>query len=162
MVFNLPNIAVDLLLNIINIVVLFIIVKILVYKPVKKFLDDRREKIKQETEEAQKLTDAANETLAKKDSILEESRIKGEEIASELYNKAQKKADGIINKAKSDAALIKEKAHSDIAAQKEDMIKSSKDEIADLSISIAEKILKREVNKEDNKRIVEEFFDEVK
>ena len=162
MVFNLPNIAVDLLLNIINIVFLFIIVKILVYKPVKKFLDDRREKIKQETEEAQKLTDAANETLAKKDAILEESRIKGEEIASELYNKAQKKADGIINKAKSDAALIKEKAHSDIAAQKEDMIKSSKDEIADLSISIAEKILKREVNKEDNKRIVEEFFDEVK
>ncbi|MBO4467783.1 MAG: F0F1 ATP synthase subunit B [Clostridia bacterium] len=159
--FNLPDIAVDLLLNVINIVVLFIIVKALVYKPVKKFLDQRNQRIKDETAEAQKLTDAANETLSQKDSILEESREKGEAIAADIYKKAQQKANTIIAKAESDAKAMKEKAQSEIDAQKEDMIKSSKDDIADLSIEIAEKILQREVNKEDNKKIVEEFFKEV-
>ena len=159
--FKLPELAVDLLINIINIGVLFVIVKALVYKPVKKFLDERNLKIKEETEAAQKLVDAANETLSQKDEIVNEARIKGEEIASDLYKKARKKADGIIEKAKIEASEIKEKAQSEIAIQKEDMIKSSKDDIADLSIEIAEKILQREVNKDDNKRIVDEFFSEV-
>ena len=159
--FKLSELATDLLLNIINIAILFVIVKALVYKPVKKFLDDRKLKIQQETEEAQKLVESANQTLSQRDEIFEQARIKGEEVASDAYKKARAKADGIVEKAKKEAAEIKEKAESEIAIQKEDMIKSSKDDIADLSIEIAEKILKREINKEDNQKIIDEFFSEV-
>ena len=159
--FNLPELAVDLLLNLLNIVILFIIVKLLVYKPVKKFLDDRNEKIKREIEEAQKLKDSANETLSKKEELINEGRAEGEAAASEMHKKAQEKADNIIKKAKSDAEKIIAKANKEADTRKQEIIKSSRNEIADLSIEIAEKILEREVNAEDNRRIVDDFFGEV-
>ena len=159
--FNLPELAVDLLLNLLNIAILFIIVKLLVYKPVKKFLDDRNEKIKREIEEAQKLKDSANETLSKKEELIKEGRAEGEAAASEMHKKAQEKADNIIKKAKSDAEKIISKANKEADTRKQEIIKSSRNEIADLSIEIAEKILEREVNAEDNRRIVDDFFGEV-
>lgn len=161
MVFNLPDIAVDILLNLINIVILFIIVKLLVYKPVKKFLDDRNQKIKNEAEEAKKLAESANETLSQRDALIEQGRAKGEELASQTHKNAQQKAETILNKAKTDAEKIIEKARSEAQTQKQEIINSSRNDIADLSIEIAEKILQREVNKEDNLRIVDDFFKEV-
>ena len=157
---KLPEIAVDILLNIINIVVLFIIVKALVYKPVKKFLDNRKAKIKEDTESAQKLVDAATDTLLQKDALMEEGRAKGEKLAAETCKKAQEKADAIIKSAKNEADSMIKKAQAEIDEKREDMIKSSKDDIADLSVDIAEKILKREISKEDNMKIVEDFFNE--
>ena len=52
---NLSETVVDLIINILNIVILFLIVKALVYKPVRKFLDDRRAKVNEETSKAQKI-----------------------------------------------------------------------------------------------------------
>lgn len=42
----------DLIINIVNIIVLFVIVKTLAYKPVKKFLDDRKAKIEKQLNDA--------------------------------------------------------------------------------------------------------------
>ncbi|HCH28165.1 MAG TPA: ATP synthase F0 subunit B [Ruminococcaceae bacterium] len=159
--FSIPELAVDILLNLLNIGILFVIVKLLVYKPVKKFLSDRNQKIKNEIEEARKLQDSANETLSKKNELIEEGRAKGEAAASEMYKKAQEKSDAIIKKAKSDAEKIIAKANAEADTRKQEIIKSSRNEIADLSIEIAEKILEREVSKEDNRRIADEFFNEV-
>jgi len=157
---KLPEIATDLILNIINIVILFLIVKLLAYKPVKKFLADRTTRINEETSKAQKILDEANATLSKKDEILEESRKKGEEMAEKAYEEAKQNADEIIEDAKRNATNIKEKTAAEIKAKKENLIASSKDDIANLAIDIAERILERETNKEDNEKILNEFFGE--
>ena len=58
------------------------------------------------------------------------------------------------------AKIIEEKSAEEIKSQKENMIHSSKNEIAELAVNIAEKILERETNEEDTKRIINDFFDE--
>lgn len=161
MSFDLKEIGFNLLLNIINIIILFVIVKLIVYKPVKDFLDKRKAKIAEDTQKAEKLMETANETLSEKDRLIEEGRRKGEELATKAYEEARLSADSIINEAKKDAKEIKQKAEAEIVAEKENMIKSSKNEIAELSVSIAEKILSREINDKDNQKIVDDFFAEV-
>lgn len=158
---KLPEIAVDLLLNIINIIVLFVIVKAIVYKPVKKFLDERKSKIKEETEKAQKMLDLADETLSRKEELIKEGTVKGEELAEKTLSEAKENAKNIIDDAKRSADNIIKKANSEIEVSKQEMINSSKDEIAELAVNIAERILQRETNEQDNKKIVDEFFSEV-
>lgn len=157
---NLSETVVDLIINILNIVILFLIVKALVYKPVRKFLDDRRAKVNEETSKAQKILDQANEILKSKDTIIEESRKNAEIEAQKTFEEAKNNADFIIAEAKKNAKIIEEKSAEEIKSQKENMIHSSKNEIAELAVNIAEKILERETNEEDTKRIINEFFDE--
>jgi len=157
---KLPELATDLILNIINIVILFVIVKLLVYKPVKNFLANRTSRVNEETNKAQKILDEANVTLSKKDEILEESRKKGEELAEKAYEEAKRNADDIIEEAKRSAAATKEKANEEIKTQKENLIASSKDDIASLAVDIAERILERQTSKEDNEKILKDFFSE--
>ena len=44
--YDFSNIPTDLILNILNIVILFVIVRFIVYKPVKKFIDGRKERVR--------------------------------------------------------------------------------------------------------------------
>lgn len=155
---NISETAVDLLLNIINIVILFFVVKALVYKPVHKFLSERTERVNSEMAKAEKLKAEAQKVLDEKENILNESRRLGEEEAQRTVFEAQKASGSIIDDARRSAKLIREKAEREIKAEKENMIASSKDEIAELSVEIAERILKREVGEKDNQKIIDEFF----
>ena len=51
----------DLIINIIDIIILFVIVRALAYKPVKKFLDARKERIAKELSDAAALKSEAEE-----------------------------------------------------------------------------------------------------
>lgn len=155
---KLPELAVNLLLNVINIIILFVIVKALVYKPVKKFLDNRTERVNDETAKAQKILDEANKTLLEKDKIFAESRAEGEKLAKSAYEEARMNAENIINEAKENARILEEKTKARLKTERESLIASSKDEIADLAINIAERILERETNPADNQKIVDDFF----
>ena len=156
---NLPQTAADLLLNIINIIILFVVVKALVYKPVKKFLDNRNARVKEETGKAERMLDEANATLSEKDRLLSEGIKKGEEEAEKIILEARENSRDIVEKAKKNAAEIEKKALSEAKEEKDKFIASSRDEIAELAVKIAERILKRETNKEDNEKIVKEFFE---
>ena len=158
---NLSEAAVDLIINIINIVILFIIVKAFVYKPVKKFLDDRRAKVNEETSKAQKILDEANDLLKSKDTVLEETRKNAEIEAQKIFEEAKNNADIIIAEARKSAKITEEKTAEELKSQKENMLHSSKNEIAGLAVNIAERILERETNKEDTERIIDDFFKEV-
>ena len=158
---NLSETAVDLIINILNIAILFIIVKAFVYKPVKKFLDDRRAKVNEETSKAQKILDEANDLLKTKDTVLEETRKNAEIEAQKTFEEAKNNADIIIAEAKKNAKAIEEKTAEELKSQRENMLHSSKNEIAELAVDIAERILERETNKEDTERIIDDFFKEV-
>ncbi len=156
---NLPQTAADLLLNIINIIILFVVVKALVYKPVKKFLDNRNARVTEETGKAERMLDEANATLSQKDKLLNEGIKKGEEEAGKIIAEARENSRNIVDNAKKNATEIEEKALREAKEEKDKFIASSRDEIAELAVKIAERILKRETSKEDNEKIVKEFFE---
>ena len=157
----LSDLARDLLINIINIIVLFLIVRKLAYKPVKKFLEDRKKRVNSEWAEiAAKTTETEQSkkqyeqklAYAKEESdiLLRKAEKTARQSATEILENARKQADDIIEKAKKDAAAARAES---LAAMQE--------EITDLAFALSEKMLTREVSDADDRRIAEAFFAEL-
>ena len=148
----------DLIINIINIVILFLIVRGLAYKPVKKFLDARKERIANELSEASSARQTAEEELLKYKELTEKSKAEGTEIINEAERTAKENAAEIIDMAKKNAAEITEKARETAKKERETQIIAMRGDIAELAFDISKQVLSREVTDEDNMRIADEFF----
>lgn len=150
----------DLIINIINIIILFVIVKTLAYKPVKKFLDARKAKIEdqlKEANEAKAQADAAAEQYSK---LIADSKAAGSDIIRDAEKQAKQNADTVIENAKKTADGIIEKAKVQAKQEHDAALGSMKDDITDLAFGISARILSREVDNKDNMRIADEFFKE--
>lgn len=148
----------DLIINIINIAVLFLIVSLLVYKPVRVFLKNRSDRIDARKSEAEELMKNAEECAKKIELELKENREHAVDIINEAEHTAKLNADRIIEEANKDAGRIIEKARRETATEHNKMILSLNGEITQLAVKMSEKILKREISDADNAKIAEEFF----
>lgn len=142
-----------------NLSLLFIIVKVFLYKPVKKMLETRQSAIdgeyeaaKQANEQAVANKNAYEEKLSSAKAEAENVIKSAVDVASarekEIIADAKVKADGIVRQAESEALLERKKA--------EDSIKK---EIVEVSSMLAEKMLEREVSVEDHKRFIDSFIE---
>lgn len=150
----------DLIINIVNIIVLFVIVKTLAYKPVKKFLDDRKAKIEKQLSDAAKANEQADEKAQKYETLLSDSRKECAELKLNAEREAKESADAIVEHAKKDADKITAKAREDAQREHDSKMAAMKDDITELAFDISKQILSREVSDEDNRRIAESFFNE--
>ena len=89
----------DLIINIINIIVLFVIVKSLAYKPVKKFLDARKARIDESLKNAEDKNAEADALKAQYEDALKQSRQESDKIIGEAELSAQKRAAEITSDA---------------------------------------------------------------
>ena len=80
-------------------------------------------------------------------------------IVKEAVLRGQNREEEIIRQANAEAAAIMDKAAASIAQEKKKAINDAKDEISVIAISIAEKVVTREITSEDQKRLVDAFID---
>ena len=145
-----------LLFQIVNFLLLFFILRKVLYKPILSFLESRRKKIEEGLaksekfeEELQKMKDIQRESLAKTEKeaamVMEKARFFAEKKEKELLALAQQKSDKIVEEAKRD-----------ILREKDKILTEVKKEAADFIVFAAEKILKRTVNDKDEKELIKE------
>lgn len=151
----------QILISLFNLVLLFLIVKKFLLKPVKKVLAERQSEIDGRYDVAEKAQAEANESRRhweeklsgadkEADDIIkkatEQAKFRGEAIVSE----AEEKAEGIIRMAETEADLERKRAVDDI-----------KREIVDVSGILAEKMLEREINKDDHRALIDSFIEKI-
>ena len=153
-----PEMIADLVINIINILVLFAVVRFLVYKPVKKYLDARTQRVSgaeaaasEKEKQAQLKIEHCDTVIAQsnlaRENALKEGEAAGRDEALRLIDDANKKAQAIVDAAQ-------KRADEEYAKR----LEQAKDEIADLALNISSKLLERNVTDEDNRRIVDSFL----
>ncbi|PWM45587.1 MAG: ATP synthase F0 subunit B [Clostridiales bacterium] len=150
----------DIVIHVINIFVLFIILRLLVYKPVSKFMKDRKKRITDEIENAAKTKEDALSLKEEFTKKLSESEKAANEQMVNIIAQANTEAERITEAAHADAEKITNDAHKKAEADAAAVLSGIKDDIKDLSLKIASKILEREVNETDNKTLVENIFKE--
>ena len=142
--------------------ILFFLLKKMAWKPILGAVEDREKSIKdalasaeKARKEMQNLT-ADNERILKearndREKLLKEARSMREQMIEEAKDEAQIEADKLITKAKE--GIVNEK----LAA-----IADLKSQVADLSIGIAEKLLKEELASKDNQvKLIETMLKDV-
>lgn len=144
-------------------VVLILLLKKFAWKPILDSLNSREEGIKDALESAEKARmemqnlKADNEKLlldarSERDAILKEARELKEKMIAEASEEAQKKADKIVSNAKESIELEKRSAMAEL-----------KNQVANLSIEIAEKVVRKELSsKEQQHQMIDEMLGDVK
>lgn len=139
-----------------NFLLLFFILRKVLYKPVLNFLEARRKKI----EEGLKKAESFEEEWQKIKDIQKDAALKSEKEASVVIEKArlsaEKKEKEILAFAQQKSEKIIEEAKQDISREKDKILEEVKKEAGDFIVFATEKILKRTLKDEDQKELVKE------
>ena len=155
------DMIVDLVINIVSIIVLFAIVRVLAYKPVKKFLTERSERVAAEKEKAQQLAADAEEKSRQCEEMLEENKKLKDETVRQGEAEAKIEAQKIIDEAGRKAEKMISDAEKKAAEIYNNSVEDSRKEIIDISLQMSSAVLSREVSDDDNRKLVDEFLNEL-
>ena len=145
----------SMLFHLVNLVILIVALFFLLYKPVKKIVQNQREKAKEVFEENKRLNEEALEMQHKYEGLIEESKQEAMRVSAEAAQKAQEKSDEIIRHAQEQADNIVESAKKDVEASKIRLQNEFRESVSKMAVDIAEKVLEREVSEKDNKAIID-------
>ena len=149
------------LFTLVNTIVLFLVLKKFLFKPVMKLIQDRQQEIDDmyaDAASAQKSALALESEYKQKLSAASET---SERIVKEAVARGQAREEEILRQANSEAAAMMDKAAADIAMEKKKAINDAKDEISGMAIAIAEKVVGRELNEKDHSQLVDAFIEEL-
>lgn len=144
-----------------NLLVLMWLFKKFLFKPVMSILDARNNEIKNIYDEAEKARESAKKLKEEYDSKLSNAREEAEEIVKSAVKTAKRSSDELISDAQSKASSIVERANEKIESERKKAVSDARNELSDMAIAIAGKVIERQINAEDNKRIIEKFIDEL-
>ena len=140
---------------------LIFLVKKYAWGNITSVLDERAEKISSDIDGAEEARKKAEELASKRDAELAGSRTEAKTIIENAKETAEKSKADILAEAKLEAGRLKEKANQEIAQNKAEALQSVKGDVADLTISLAEKILSKNLDSQAHKELIDQYIDQL-
>jgi len=142
-----------LLLHLLNFTILFVCLWLILYKPVKKAVQDRQDRIAKEKEETEANLRASEEAKAESERRLGEIDTEIAEKKKASDEEAAKAYEDMVAKANERAAEIIRDAEKEAAAKANRAIEGAKEELRDMAVSLAENIIASKIDDVDDKMI---------
>ena len=131
------------------------------WKPLLKMLQDREDMIRSSLEDAEKAKSELERLNKESEAIMANARSEAQSILADGKAAAEKVKDGIIAKSKEQANKIREDAGKQIQVEKDKAISEIKEEVVNLTLSVAEKLIQKNLSDADNKSLIEESLKKV-
>ena len=151
----------ELVFQIVNTIILFIVLRKILFKPVLNIIDSRENAIKEDIATGEK---AKNEGLALKaeyEKKLSTAKSEGQEIIKQATIRAEQKSEEIISNAKEEANILKDRANKDIAQEKEKVMNELKNDISSIAILAASKVIEKDIDQAKHEEMINKFIEEV-
>ena len=142
--------SVTFIITIINITVLFIVLRFLLFKPVTKFMAERTKRVQDSIDQAEKEKNQAKTLLAQYEEQLRSAELEAQAIINSAREQAQQEAEKIITGSRFSAEAALEKARLQMEAERQAALVNFKEEMAGLVVSAAGRLLSREIKSEDS------------
>ena len=151
----------QIIISLCNLVILFLILKHFLFKPVNKVLDDRQKAIDMDYYDAKAALENAKKTENEWNGKIKAADEKANEIIGSAADAAKIRAEEITAEAKKQADNIVARAKSEMELEKRKSEESLKQQISEVSTAVAGKILSRELNENDQRKLIDSFIDEI-
>ena len=138
--------------------ILLLAVKHYAWGPVKDMMEKRRQKVIDDLDQAASDRKKAEILANEREAALKNSRQEATQILSVAKSNAQKTGKQIVSEAQAEASAIRERAKADAAQAKTEALNEALDEVADLSVTIAEKVIAKNLSAADQKDLVDQFI----
>jgi len=140
---------------------LIFLVKKYAWGNITSVLDERAEKISSDIDGAEEARKKAEELASKREAELAGSRTEAKTIIENAKGTAEKSRADILAEAKLEAGRLKEKANQEIAQNKAEALQSVKGDVADLTISLAGKIISQNLDSQAHKELIDQYIDQL-
>ncbi len=136
--------------------VLFLIVRFFFWNKITKMIETRKAKIDQSLKEKAEAEDALDKTLQEAKNVKLSAKQEATSIINDAKKQSQIEANAILNEAHEQIAKDTQEALALVDEKRKEMEASIKDEIVDVAIVMAEKIVEHEVDKKENSEIIKQ------
>jgi len=150
-----------LIAQLLNLFIQVMLIKKFLFKPVKEVLAKRKAAADAEIADATKAKEEAESLKSEYEENMKQARDKANDILNTAQKSATQQSEEIIREANAQAVSIKSKAERDIEQERRKAVNEIKDEIGDMAMEIAGKVIGREINSSDHEKLIDEFINKV-
>lgn len=151
---------VSIIFTVVNLLVLFVVLKQVLFKRVTKIIEDRAALIHSDLDAAKRQNDEAGALKTEYEAQLAEARAKAAEIIAQAKAQGQREYDIALDAARSDAQTLLSEARAQIAAEREAMLRGARGEVAQLALLAAAKVSGKALDGADDRALVNVFLEE--
>jgi len=151
-----------LLLQIFNFLILFVVLRVWVYKPILGLLDKRRQTIAQGLEDARVAAEARANAEKEAAKIIAEAQTEAGKVVREANERAEKVALEIKAGAEAEVVKAREGALAELELERTRMLGDLRGQIAALSIAATQKLVGEALDEKRQHALLDEFFSGVK
>ena len=145
----------------VNLIILYLFLKKLLFKPIKNMIDSRQKEIDDMYLDAETSVKDANGMKAEYEDKIARANDECDEILRSAVRRAQLREEEILKEADAKARLTMERAEEQIRLEKKNALNEVKDEISDMAINIATAVLERDVNQKDHEQLIDDFIEKL-
>ncbi|HHA7240189.1 TPA: F0F1 ATP synthase subunit B [Streptococcus pneumoniae] len=142
-------------------ILLLVLIKKFAWSNITGIFEERAEKIASDIDRAEEARQKAEVLAQKREDELAGSRKEAKTIIENAKETAEQSKANILADAKLEAGHLKEKANQEIAQNKVEALQSVKGEVADLTISLAGKIISQTLDSHAHKALIDQYIDQL-
>ncbi|MBF8983763.1 F0F1 ATP synthase subunit B [Lutibacter sp. B2] len=147
--------------QIVNFLVLFFLLKKLLFKPVSEFMASRREEVEASLKNAKDKNGQADLKYNEYQVKLETVEDEGRQIIREKTKIAEARHMEIVEGAQKEASRMIDRAEAEIKRQNQKAMNEMKDHVASLVVAATGKMINKQLDEETHNTLIQEFIDEV-
>ncbi|MGB3906191.1 MAG: F0F1 ATP synthase subunit B [Anaerolineae bacterium] len=147
--------------QIVNFILLLVILRQLLYKPIVAMLDRRSERIKTDLEEAEASRSEAEAAKQEYEKQLEQARVERRSILAQATEQAEKMREDILTKARAEAQETVSKTQDEMEVLRRQTLIGAQDQIVELALAAAGKVVGESLDEKAHRRLIQEFIAEV-
>ena len=141
-----------------NLLILYLVLRKILFHPIKRMIDSRQKEIDDMYESAEKDRSVAEHMRKDYEQKLEKATEESEEILRSAQRRALLKEEEILKDAEAQARRTKERAEEQIALEKRQAMNDIKDEVSVIAIQIAEAVVARDVKASEHADLIDGFI----
>lgn len=146
--------------TIVNILVLFLLLKHFLFKPIMEMMESRTAEIENNLKDAEDQKQKASELTAQYEEKLQGAHAEAAQIVSEARQRGQREYDAILKTAGQDAQKEQERARADMEREREEMLRGVQENVTELVLLTASKLSQKELDEESDRKLVDSFLSE--
>ena len=144
----------------INLIILYLVLKKLLFKRVTEFMENRTRSIKESLENAENARTEVAQLKLEYQKLMGEAHEKGEKIVDDARMRALSESEKIMAEARQKSENLLSKAMDDIQQERQQMMKELRNQVAGLALAAASKVMEANMDTEANRVLVDRFIDE--
>ncbi|MBX5491958.1 MAG: F0F1 ATP synthase subunit B [Chloroflexi bacterium] len=144
--------------HVVNFILLLILLRVFLYPPILRMLDERQARIRESMERAEALRVESERAQQEVQRTLAEARSEGQRIiaqATEIADRLQRERQAA---AEAEYQRILQRAQEDARREREQAFAELRDQIADLAVMAASRIIHRQLDPATQRQLVNEFL----